>query len=178
MHASQLQCSGNIVGRHVKTVESPKLNHKNVLLCPTWYGHPKPPIARLPTILLDLINRPSGEASCIYDAKVKWTLMWPLLISILVNPKQEWRKWPLKLISVCFLMIFCLAWNSVPEIWHICVNKGLTYLNTNVTETSHTVNRCDAIDRTEPNLASLQNAKKWIEMVNIKNKQFLQIRCT
>ncbi len=40
------------------------------------------------------------------------------------------QKWPLKLISACFLMLFCLACNSVPENWHICVNKGLNYLLT------------------------------------------------
>ncbi len=29
----------------------------------------------------------------------------------------------------CFLMfLFCLACNMVPENWHICVNKGVTYL--------------------------------------------------
>ncbi len=38
------------------------------------------------------------------------------------------KKWPLKLISVCFLMLFCFACNSVPENWHICVNRGRTYL--------------------------------------------------
>ncbi len=30
-------------------------------------------------------------------------------------------------------MRFCLACNSVPENWHICVNKGLTYLKTSLT---------------------------------------------
>ncbi len=25
-------------------------------------------------------------------------------------------------------MLFCLACNTAPENWHICVNKGLTYL--------------------------------------------------
>ncbi len=45
-----------------------------------------------------------------------------------VNSKREWRKWPLKFISACFLMLFYLACNSVPENWHICVNKGLPYL--------------------------------------------------
>ncbi len=33
----------------------------------------KPPIARLPAILIDFINRPSGEMDCIYEAKVKRT---------------------------------------------------------------------------------------------------------
>ncbi len=29
----------------------------------------------------------------------------------------------------CFLMFFfCLACSVVPENWHICVNKGITYL--------------------------------------------------
>ncbi len=27
-------------------------------------------------------------------------------------------------------MRFCLACNSVPENWHICVNEDFTYLNT------------------------------------------------
>ncbi len=30
-----------------------------------------PPIARLPAILLDFINRPIGEMDCIYEANVK-----------------------------------------------------------------------------------------------------------
>ncbi len=30
----------------------------------------KPPIARLPAILLDLTNRPNGETHCIYEANV------------------------------------------------------------------------------------------------------------
>ncbi len=32
-----------------------------------------------------------------------------------------------------FLMLICLACKSVPENWHICVNKGLTYLHFNAT---------------------------------------------
>ncbi len=32
-----------------------------------------------------------------------------------------------------FLMRICLACKSVPENWHICVNKGLTYLHFNAT---------------------------------------------
>ncbi len=39
---------------------------------------------------------------------------------------KAWRKWPLKLISACFLMLCCLACNTVSKNWHICVNKGLT----------------------------------------------------
>ncbi len=31
----------------------------------------KSPIARLPAILLDFLNRPSTEAACIYEANVK-----------------------------------------------------------------------------------------------------------
>ncbi len=31
----------------------------------------KPPIARLPVIELDFINRPNGEKDCIYEAHVK-----------------------------------------------------------------------------------------------------------
>ncbi len=31
----------------------------------------KPPIARLPEIVLDFINRPNGEKDCIYEARVK-----------------------------------------------------------------------------------------------------------
>ncbi len=31
------------------------------------------------------------------------------------------------MISACFLILFCLACNSVPENWHICVNKGFIY---------------------------------------------------
>ncbi len=31
------------------------------------------------------------------------------------------KKWPLKLISACFVTLFCLADNTVPENWHICV---------------------------------------------------------
>ncbi len=31
----------------------------------------KPPIARLPAIKMDFINRPSGETNCIYETKVK-----------------------------------------------------------------------------------------------------------
>ncbi len=74
------------------------------------------------------MNRPSREADCIYEASVKWNSTRPLLTSIHVNLKLEWRKWQLKLISVCFLMLFCLACNSVPENWHNCVNKGRTNL--------------------------------------------------
>ncbi len=65
-------------------------------------------IAQLPVILLDFINRPSGETDCIYDANVKWNSTQPKLLSIHVNSKHERRKWPLKLISACFfLMLFC-----------------------------------------------------------------------
>ncbi len=45
------------------------------------------------------------------------------LISIHVNSKHKRRKWPLKMISACFLMLICLASNTVPENWHKCVNK-------------------------------------------------------
>ncbi len=38
------------------------------------------------------------------------------------------KKWPLKLISACFLMLFCFACNWVPENCHICVNRGHNYL--------------------------------------------------
>ncbi len=89
----------------------------------------KSPIARLPAILLDFINCPIGETDWIYEANVKWNSMRPLLISIHVNSKHEWRKWPLKLISACLLMLFCLACNSVPKTWHICANKGHTYFH-------------------------------------------------
>ncbi len=85
-------------------------------------------IARLPVVLLDIINHVSGETDCIYQVNDKWNSSGPLLISIHVNSKYEWRRWPLKLISACFLILFCLACNSVPENWHICVNKGHTYL--------------------------------------------------
>ncbi len=34
------------------------------------------------------------------------------------------------LVSVCFLMFFFLPGNLVPENWHICFNKGPTYLLT------------------------------------------------
>ncbi len=34
------------------------------------------------------------------------------------------------LIPAFFLMLFCLACNSVPENWYICVNKCQTYLLT------------------------------------------------
>ncbi len=38
----------------------------------------------------------------------------------------------------CFLMFFfCLACNMVPENWHICVNKGITYLLTTYTGRQH-----------------------------------------
>ncbi len=37
----------------------------------------------------------------------------------------------LKLVSACFVMLFGLACNSVPENWHICVNNGHTYLQLN-----------------------------------------------
>ncbi len=94
----------------------------------------KSPIARLPAILLDFINRLSGETDCIYEAKVKWTSTRPSLISTHVNSKYEWRKWPLKLISACFLMLFCLACNSVPGNGPICVNKGHTYLDSSMAE--------------------------------------------
>ncbi len=92
----------------------------------------KSPIARLSAILLELINHPSGETDCIYEANVKWNSARPKLISIHVNSKYEWRKRPPKLISACFLMLSCLACNSVPENWYICVNRGHTYLLTHV----------------------------------------------
>ncbi len=31
----------------------------------------KPPIARLPAIYMDIINRPSGETDCVYETNVK-----------------------------------------------------------------------------------------------------------
>ncbi len=31
-----------------------------------------------------------------------------------------------KKMAACFVTLFCLACNTVPENWHICVNKGLT----------------------------------------------------
>ncbi len=37
----------------------------------------------------------------------------------------------LMLVFACFLMLFGLACNSVPENWHICVKKGHTYLQLN-----------------------------------------------
>ncbi len=37
------------------------------------------------------------------------------------------RQWPLKMISACFLMLFCLTCKPVPENCHICINKGLIY---------------------------------------------------
>ncbi len=41
----------------------------------------KSPIARLPAILLDLINRPTWEADCIYEAKKK-TLLEPVPLQV------------------------------------------------------------------------------------------------
>ncbi len=56
------------------------------------------------------------------------------------NSKHEWRKLQLKLISACFLMFFfCMACNTAPEIWHVCVNKGITYLYSNVSRESSSV---------------------------------------
>ncbi len=43
---------------------------------------------------------------------------------------RQFKTWPFKLISACFLMLFCLACNAVPDNWHICVNNGLIYLLT------------------------------------------------
>ncbi len=37
----------------------------------------QPPIARLPAIELDFINRPSGDTDCINEAKVKGTWIQP-----------------------------------------------------------------------------------------------------
>ncbi len=48
---------------------------------------------------------------------------------------RQFKTWMNKMAAqvdfFCFLMFFfCLACNMVPENWHICVNKGLTYLLT------------------------------------------------
>ncbi len=48
----------------------------------------QPPIARLPAIELDFINRPSGDTDGIYEAKVRGTWTRPLLISTHVNSKK------------------------------------------------------------------------------------------
>ncbi len=37
--------------------------------------------------------------------------------------------------SACFVTLFCLACNTVPENWHICVNKGLNYLENRLSNT-------------------------------------------
>ncbi len=37
------------------------------------------------------------------------------------NSKYPWRKWALKMIAVCILMLSWLACNTVPESWHMCV---------------------------------------------------------
>ncbi len=49
----------------------------------------KLPIARIPTILLDFINRPSGKTDCKYEIDVKSPSTRPYLISIHVNSKHE-----------------------------------------------------------------------------------------
>ncbi len=36
-----------------------------------------------------------------------------------------------KLISVCFVLLFCLACNTVPVNWYRCVTKGLIYFTLN-----------------------------------------------
>ncbi len=81
----------------------------------------KPPITRVPAILNGLTNRPSWKTDSIYADIVKWRLTRPWMTSIQVNSKFEWRKWPLKSISTCIRMHFCLASYSVPESWHIFV---------------------------------------------------------
>ncbi len=84
-----------------------------------------PPIAHLPEIKLDFINRPSGEKDCIYEAIVGTALT-------NFNPGQfkTWMKKMAAHVNFClFLNVFgCLACNMVPENKHICVNKGRTYL--------------------------------------------------
>ncbi len=64
----------------------------------------------------------------IYESNVKQPSTRPYMISFHVYSKHERRKWPVKWISVCFLMLFCLASNTVPKNWHMCVNKGLIHL--------------------------------------------------
>ncbi len=41
------------------------------------------------------------------------------------NPGQlkTWIKWPLKLIYDYLLMLFCLAYNKMPDIWPTCVQE-------------------------------------------------------
>ncbi len=53
---------------------------------------------------------------------------------------RQFKTWMKKMAAqvnlFCFLMFFsCLACSMVPENWHICVNKGITYLLTDL-ETS------------------------------------------
>ncbi len=49
-----------------------------------------------------------------------------------INRSSQFKAWMKKMAAqvnlFCFLMFFfCLACNMVPENWHICVNKGITY---------------------------------------------------
>ncbi len=73
------------------------------------------PTVRLPAILVDLINRACRQPNSIYAEVVQWLSTRPWRITILVNSKHEWRKWPLKSISICLLVPFCLPSYSVPE---------------------------------------------------------------
>ncbi len=81
----------------------------------------KPPITRVPAILNGPTNRPSWKADNIYADIVKRRSTRPWMISVQVNSKFEWRKWPLKSISTCIWTHFCLSSYSVPERWHIFV---------------------------------------------------------
>ncbi len=82
-----------------------------------------PPIACPPVIKMDFIIISNGETYCSYVRKCQLTFNMALTDFNLIH---EWRKWPLKMISACFLMLSCLACKSVPEkLAHLCSIKVL-----------------------------------------------------
>ncbi len=88
----------------------------------------KSPITRLPAILLDFIDCPSGDGLCLWSkCQVKYDAA--LIDSNSRLFKTRMKKWPLELLSTYFLMLFCLTCNLVPENWNTCFSKGLTYLH-------------------------------------------------
>ncbi len=48
----------------------------------------------------------------------------------LISPqfKTQMKKMAAQVDFCLFCSVFCVACNTVPENWHTCVNKGLTYL--------------------------------------------------
>ncbi len=88
----------------------------------------KPQITRVPAILNGLTNRPSWKTVSSYANIVKWSSTRPWMISIQVNSKFEWRKWPLKSISTCIWMHSVFRVIRCLKVGTYLSNKGITYL--------------------------------------------------